>query len=243
LFESELFGHKRGSFTDAKSDREGRLTAAHTGTLFLDEIGNLPLALQPKLLTALEQRQVVPIGENAPVAIDVRIVSATNLTQSELADGKVFRPDLLFRLNTLVIEVPPLRERREDISIIAQHYVQHYCARYRKPQKAISQAALQRLSMHDWPGNVRALRHAVERAVILSEGTMIDVEDFALPQARALVQASVDPQSDDDLNLDRMEKSLIEQALKRHAWNISLAAKALGLSRAALYRRMERHGL
>jgi DNA-binding NtrC family response regulator len=245
LFESELFGHKRGSFTDAKTDREGRLAAAHTGTLFLDEIGNLPLTLQPKLLTALEQRKVVPIGENTPTAIDVRIISATNLTQQELTDGKVFRPDLLFRLNTLVIEVPPLRERREDVALIAQHYAQHYCERYRKPQKAISDAALERLASHDWPGNVRALRHAIERAVILSEGAMIDVADFALPQtATSAAHAPAEPATpNDDLNLDRMEKTLIEQALKRHAWNISLAAKALGLSRAALYRRMERHGL
>jgi DNA-binding NtrC family response regulator len=244
LFESELFGHKKGAFTDAKTDRIGRLLAADGGTLFLDEIGNLPLTLQPKLLTALEQRKVTPVGANAPVTIDVRVVSATNLSRDQLADEKQFRPDLLFRLNTVEIHIPPLRQRREDIPLLAAHFLAHYTHKYDKPAKPFSAGALSALTQYDWPGNVRALRHAIERAVILCSGEQYSPEDLALP-ALSGISANTVPQNliEDDFNLDRMEQQLIERALKKNAWNISLTAKDLGLTRASLYRRMERYGL
>jgi DNA-binding NtrC family response regulator len=248
LFESELFGHKKGSFTDAKSDRIGRLGAADRGTLFLDEIGNLPLNLQPKLLSALEQRQVTPVGSNAPMSIDVRVISATNLLRDELADEKKFRPDLLFRLNTLEIHIPPLRQRREDIPLLAAHFLAQYTYKYDKPLRDFTPAAIEALTEHDWPGNVRALRHAIERVVILSRGDRYTADDLALPKnhltgARVDDQNTPQPDESANLNLERMEKELVERALKKNAWNISLAAKDLGLTRASLYRRMERYGL
>jgi DNA-binding NtrC family response regulator len=243
LFESELFGHKKGAFTDAKADRIGRIPAADSGTLFLDEIGNLPLTLQPKLLSALEARQVTPVGANSPVAVDVRVISATNLTREQLADEKHFRPDLLFRLNTVEIHLPPLRQRREDIPLLAKHFLAYYTQKYDKPNKALSATALDALIQYDWPGNVRALRHAIERAVILSRGDSYTVDDLALPSVTSAAPSAAIETSLDDLNLDRMEQQLIERALKKNAWNISLTAKDLGLTRASLYRRMERYGL
>lgn len=241
LFDSELFGHVKGAFTDARTDRIGRMKAADGSTLFLDEIGNLPLHLQPKLLTALEQREVTPVGSNRTVPIDVRIVAATNLTRETLADETRFRQDLLFRLNTVEIELPPLRERREDIPLLLDHYLDLYARKYGKPVRPVSDAALDSLTTYDWPGNVRALRHAAERAVILAEGDVLEAEDFPMPRTAPRIQvASAAPP---DLNLDRQEKQVVEAALKKHNFNISLAATELGLSRGALYRRMEKHGL
>ena len=245
LFESELFGHVKGAFTDAKGDRIGRMQAANGGTLFLDEIGNLPLHLQPKLLTALEQRQVIPVGANKPVPIDVRVIAATNCPPEQLGDESRFRQDLLFRLNTVEIELPPLRERREDIMVLIEHFVALYAKKYGKPARRIPAGVAAALEGYDWPGNVRALRHAAERAVILADGDAFTAEDFslsrAIPAARApSVQAEP---ARDDLNLERAEKQMVEQALKKHSYNISLAAAELGLTRASLYRRMEKHGL
>lgn len=245
LFESELFGHVKGAFTDAKGDRIGRMQAANGGTLFLDEIGNLPLHLQPKLLTALEQRQVIPVGGNKPVPIDVRVIAATNCPPEQLGDESRFRQDLLFRLNTVEIELPPLRERREDIIVLIEHFVALYAKKYGKPARRIPAGVAAALEGYDWPGNVRALRHAAERAVILADGDAFTAEDFslsrAIPAARApSVQAEP---ARDDLNLERAEKQMVEQALKKHSYNISLAAAELGLTRASLYRRMEKHGL
>jgi DNA-binding NtrC family response regulator len=246
LFESELFGHVRGAFTDARADRIGRLQAAQGGTLFLDEIGNLPLHLQPKLLTALEQRQIVPVGANRPVAIDVRVIAATNLPPDRLADEGLFRQDLLFRLNTVEIEIPPLRERREDIPLLIDHYIGLYSRKYGKAARAVPPDVLAALTAYDWPGNVRALRHAAERAVILAADGAFDVEDFSLsrtvgrPSVAAMPPVST---AAADLNLERAEKHMVEQALKKHAYNISLAAAELGLTRASLYRRMDKHGL
>jgi DNA-binding NtrC family response regulator len=242
LFDSELFGHVKGAFTDARADRTGRLQAANGGTLFLDEIGNLPLHLQPKLLTALEQRRVTPVGANRAVDIDVRVVSATN---ADLADERRFRPDLLFRLNTVEIELPPLRERREDVPILLATFLAEFAERYGKPERALPADVLAALVTHDWPGNVRALRHAAERAVILAEANAYALADFPLGRnapASTAAEPIVLPPTD-DLNLDRAERQLIEQALKKHAFNISTAAGELGLSRGALYRRMEKHGL
>ena len=240
LFESELFGHVKGSFTGAEGDRIGRLKAADKSTLFLDEIGNLPLHLQPKLLTALEQREVVPVGANKPIPIDVRVVAATNASDDVLADEKRFRQDLLFRLNTIEIELPPLRERREDVPILLDHYLSLYARKYDKPQRELPNHVLDVLVRHDWPGNVRALRHAAERAVIMADGDRYHIDDFPLPQRSEAASLAV---VGDSLNLDQLERQMIERALRMHHFNVSLAASELGLSRGALYRRMEKHGL
>ena len=240
LFESELFGHVKGAFTGAGSDRIGRLKAADGSTLFLDEIGNLPLHLQPKLLTALEQRKVLPVGSNKPIPIDVRVVAATNLPPDTLADERHFRQDLLFRLNTIEIELPPLRDRREDVPLLLQHYLSQFERKYDRPRRELPAAVAETLIGHDWPGNVRVLRHAAERAVIMADGDRYELHDFQLPQRSAT--ASV-PAVDDSMNLDQIEKQMVERALRMHNFNISLAATELGLSRGALYRRMEKHGL
>lgn len=242
LFDSELFGHVKGAFTDARSDRVGRMVAADGGTLFLDEIGNLPLHLQPKLLTALEQRRVTPVGSNKSVPFDVRVVAATNLPLAALADEGRFRPDLLFRLNTVEIELPPLRQRREDIPLLLEHYIGLYSRKYDKPVPPLSGELLSALTAYDWPGNVRALRHAAERAVIMSDGGAPTVDDFSI-QRQAEQIPVVTIQGGADLNLERAEKQMVERALQKHAYNISLAANELGLTRASLYRRMEKHDL
>lgn len=241
LFESELFGHVKGAFTGAAGERIGRLKAADKSTLFLDEIGNLPLHLQPKLLTALEQREVVPVGANKPIPIDVRVIAATNVAPDQLSDEKRFRQDLLFRLNTIEIELPALRQRRDDIPVLLDHYLRLYERKYDKPERELPPGVLQALINHDWPGNVRALRHAAERAVIMAEGGQYRSDDFPLPrraQADAVAQGATET-----LNLDQLEKQMIERALRMHHFNVSLAAAELGLSRGALYRRMEKHGL
>ena len=240
LFDSELFGHVKGAFTGAQGERMGRLKAADRSTLFLDEIGNLPLHLQPKLLTALEQREVVPVGANRPIPIDVRVVAATNLSAAQLADEKRFRQDLLFRLNTIEIMLPPLRERREDVAVLLDHYLKLYARKYDKPERALPEHVLDALKRHDWPGNVRALRHAAERAVIMADGDHYRMEDFPLPARSEAAAVAV---VGDTLNLDQLERQMIERALRMHHFNVSLAASELGLSRGALYRRMEKHGL
>ncbi len=243
LFDAELFGHAKGAFTDARAERIGRLQAADGSTLFLDEIGNLPLHLQPKLLTALEQRLVTPVGSNRAVPIDVRVVAATNLSADRLADEARFRQDLLFRLNTVEIELPPLRDRRDDIPALLDHYLRFYARKYGKPERAPDAATLAALTAYAWPGNVRALRHAAERAVILAEGDTLRLDDFPLPRAAGGAPPPPIELPDGDLNLDRQERQIVERALRKHHFNISLAAAELGLSRAALYRRMEKHGL
>jgi DNA-binding NtrC family response regulator len=244
LFESELFGHVKGAFTDARGDRIGRLQAADGGTLFLDEVGNLPLHLQPKLLTALEQRQVIPVGSNKPVPIDIRVIAATNLPPERLADESLFRQDLLFRLNTVEIELPPLRERREDILLLVDHFIALYSKKYGKPVRELPHDVAMALESYDWPGNVRALRHAAERAVILAGGDAFTVDDFSLYRSGA-PRTPTPPAvaGGSDLNLERAERHMVEAALKKHAYNISLAAAELGLTRASLYRRMDKHGL
>ncbi|HVT34466.1 MAG TPA: sigma-54 dependent transcriptional regulator, partial [Nevskiaceae bacterium] len=238
LFESELFGHKRGAFTDARADRTGYFRAATGGTLFLDEIGNVPLALQSKLLTVLEQREVTPVGAEKPEPIDVRLVCATNMGRDRLADENLFRPDLLYRINTVEIVLPPLRERPQDIPLLLEHYAAQYSQKYNLPPKRLSAALLDRLSAWSWPGNVRALRHAMERAVILSEGDLLDVTDFPLAASErgAPAASAISP-------LDEVEKNAIVRALEKHQNNVSRAAEALGLTRASLYRRMEKYGL
>ena len=240
LFESELFGHRKGAFTGARDDRAGRFQAASGGTLFLDEIGNLPLHLQAKLLGALEMHQVTPVGADRPEAVDVRVIAATNTPSSALRDPAVFRPDLLFRLNTVEITLPPLRERPDDILPIARHFAELYSRKYGKPTRTFSTDAETALRQYDWPGNVRALRHAVERAVILAPGDSVEPRDLQLdyssPADASAPAATV-------LNLEQVEKETIERALHKHGFNISHAAKELGLTRASLYRRMEKHGI
>jgi len=254
LFESELFGHKKGAFTGAQSDRIGRLQAAEGGTLFLDEIGNLPLHLQAKLLTVLEQREVIPIGENIAIPFNVRVVCATNLSKDNLKDEHRFRQDLLFRLNTVEINLPALRERPDDISLLAQHYIDIYSKKYNKtglPSKEISAQALAAITTYPWPGNVRELRHAIERAMILSQTQILQPNDFQLDVSSSKKINTTSPEQtfesmrdlSNEYNLDNIEKAAISQALKKHRFNISHTAKELGLTRAALYRRMEKHGL
>ena len=243
LFDSELFGHVKGAFTDARTDRIGRFQAADGGTLFLDEIGNLPLTLQPKLLTALEQRQVTPVGSNRPQCFDVRIVAATNIAPAALADERRFRPDLLFRLNTVEINLPPLRERAGDVGVLLDHFLGFYARKYNKALPVLPPELGARLADYDWPGNVRALRHAAERAVILATGSRFVDDDFPLPKRAVPVLVSTPNDASADMNLERSERRIIERALQKHAWNISTAAAELGLTRASLYRRMEKHGL
>lgn len=248
LFESELFGHKKGAFTGANEDRIGRIKAADGGTLFLDEIGNLPLHLQAKLLTALEQRKITPVGDNRSIEFDARVVAATNLTREKLSDENTFRQDLLFRLNTVEVNLPPLRQRVADIHPIAHYYLEHYSKKYHKPVKPISEAALAAMHAYHWPGNIRALRHALERAVILSRGDQLSASDFQLENtadapADTSTKATSNIDTQNELNLEKIEQRTISLALKRYNFNISHAAKALGLTRAALYRRMEKYGL
>jgi len=248
LIDSELFGHVKGSFTDARTDRIGRMQAADGGTLFLDEVGNLPLHLQPKLLTALEQRQVTPVGANRPVPIDIRVVSATNLRPEQIEDPSVLRTDLLFRLNTVEIELPPLRERAEDVPLLLDHFLGLYARKYGKPARALPASVLAALRGYEWPGNVRALRHAAERAVILAEGEAYALSDFPLARSQPAIRIApealpVAAPVDAGLHLGKAEKQMIERALQKHAYNISAAAAELGLTRGSLYRRMEKHGL
>ncbi|MES3025732.1 MAG: sigma-54 dependent transcriptional regulator [Pseudomonadota bacterium] len=243
-FESELFGHRKGAFTDAKGERAGRFQAARGGSLFLDEIGNTPLAAQAKLLTALERREVTPLGADRPEAIDVRIISATNLDEVRLFDPAVFRPDLLFRLNTIVIRVPPLRERRADIGPLLRHYLDLYQRQYQRPARQPGEHAHAQLLAHGWPGNVRALRHACERAVILGAGPEYGFADFGLGGS-AGAPSVPPPQAADpkDFKLGALERDTIAAALEQAKGNISHAAKMLGVSRAALYRKLGKHGI
>ena len=244
VIESELFGHKKGAFTGASEHRVGRFPAADGGTLFLDELGNIPRHLQAKLLTALERREVVPVGANAPVAIDVRVISATNAGRAELEDEAVFRQDLLYRLNTVEIVVPPLRERREDIPLLAAHFLQVYARKTGRAIRGIADDAMAALVAYPWPGNVRALRHALERAVILCDGDTLRRADFTLGTAAPPPPAAAPrPGTEAGATLAELEKQAIAQALARHAGNVTHAAAELGITRTSLYRRMEKHGL
>ncbi len=237
VFESELFGHVRGAFTDAKSDRIGRFELADNGTLFLDEIANIPLAQQAKLLRVLETGEYEPVGSSRTRVVNVRILSATNADlRSEVAAGR-FREDLLFRLNTIEIRVPALRERREDIPVLAAHFLHQYAKRYRKRLAGFEPGAMELLLSHAWPGNIRELDHAVERAALMAEGEQVKAEDLGL-RARSEPTAQLD-----EMSLEEVERLLIQKALARFQGNMSQAAGALGLSRSALYRRLDRHRL
>ena len=242
LFESELFGHRRGAFTDAKQDRIGYFRAATGGTLFLDEIGNVPLHLQSKLLTALERREVVPVGAEKPEPIDVRLICATNLGQRAAGRRELFRQDLLYRINTVEIMLPPLRERREDIAAAAGALRRASIPRNTIcPPSGFGAPLIDRLSAYAWPGNVRALRHAVERAVILSEGDVLEPARFSLRRRRAGRRG--EPAAECLAPGSRWKEPPSPARWKRHKNNVSRAAEALGLTRASLYRRMEKYGL
>ena len=236
-FESELFGHVKGAFTDARVDRVGRFELADHGTLFLDEIANVPLKQQAKLLRVLETGEMERVGSSKTRRVDVRVLSATNADlKLESAEGR-FRSDLLFRLNTVELHIPPLRERREDIPLLASHFLKIYAERYRKPVSGFEPAAMQRMLEHPWPGNVRELDHSIERSVLMSTGEQILASDLGLESDRA-GSAKIE-----EMSLEEVEYLLIKKALARHSGNISHAAEALGLSRSALYRRMEKYGL
>jgi DNA-binding NtrC family response regulator len=236
LFESELFGHKKGAFTDAREDRMGKFQLAHKGTLFLDEIGNLPFTLQSKLLTTLQSRTVIPIGSNQPVPIDIRLICATNCDVEQLVEQQKFREDLLYRINTICIEVPPLRERGSDIELLAQFFLAYFEKKYRKPSLKISSQALRKLAEYPWPGNVRELQHTIEKAVILSDSGNLKPDDFIFKSAGKLAGASF-------LTLEEMEKYMIETAIDRHKGKHSAVANQLGISRQTLYNKIKRYDL
>ncbi len=240
LFESELFGHKKGAFTDAKDDRAGRFEIADGGTLFLDEIGNLSMPLQSKLLTVLQRREVTRIGSNKAIPVDIRLISATNMHVHEMVMDNTFRQDLLYRINTVEIFLPPLRERQDDIPVLAEHFLKIYAQKYRKEFKAFTPSALQLLQKYSWPGNIRELQHAIERAIIMAEGDQLDSRDFFFLSAKPTNDKVASPAS---FNLDEVEKNVIQKAIDKNGGNISKAAKELGLTRASLYRRLEKYGL
>ncbi|MDX2304823.1 MAG: sigma-54 dependent transcriptional regulator [Microscillaceae bacterium] len=239
LFESELFGYKKGAFTDAKEDRAGRFEIANKGTLFLDEIGNLPLNQQSKLLAVLQNREIKPLGSNKSIPIDIRLICATNMPLHDMIKEQSFRQDLMYRINTVEIFLPPLRERGDDIPLLSEHFLTIYNKKYKKAIKKISSAAMVKLQKYHWPGNVRELQHAIERAIIMSDADVIQADDFFFLNQKGEAQA----QAINILNLDEVEKSVIEKALQKYNGNISQAAKELGLTRASLYRRLEKYGL
>ncbi len=239
LFESELFGHTKGSFTDAKRDKPGRLEVASGGTLFLDEIGNLSLPLQSKLLTALEKREVIRVGSNKPIPIDVRLICATNMPIYQMAKEGNFRQDLLYRINTVEITLPLLSDRDDDIPLLVEHFLQQFAHKYKKNIKGVSSTAIKKLRQYNWPGNVRELQHAVERAVILSESKILQPSDFMLKTQ----QGNGDEGTLNTYNIEDMERDVIQRAIQKSNGNISQAAKELGLTRASLYRRLEKYGL
>lgn len=237
LFESELFGHKKGAFTDAREDRPGRFELANGGTLFLDEIGNLSMNLQSKLLSALQSRQVTRVGSNTPVEVDIRLVCATNMPIAQMVKEGRFRQDLLYRINTVEIHIPPLAERVDDIPLLANHFLNYYSRKYRKEVLSISPEAITKLKKYPWPGNVRELQHAIERAVIMADSATLQESDFLFSRKGS------DAPTADTLNLDEVEKAAVAKAIQLHNGNISKAADELGLTRASLYRRMEKYGL
>lgn len=238
LFESELFGFKKGAFTDAKEDRAGRFEAANKGTIFLDEIGNLSVNLQSKLLSVLQSRKVVRLGTNKEIPIDVRLICATNMPLYQMVKENKFRQDLLYRINTVELTIPPLRERLEDIPALVEHFLEVYCKKYKMPGKRLNASTLKRLEKHHWPGNIRELQHAVERAVIMSESNILQPHDFFLSQFDD--GSGNEPET---FNLEETERLLIRKVIDKHGGNISKAAKELGLTRASLYRRIEKYGL
>lgn len=241
LFESELFGYKKGAFTDAREDRIGRFEAANGGTLFLDEIGNITLGQQVRLLTALQNRQITPLGSNESVDIDIRLLCATNVEPKTLADESKFRKDLIYRINTVDIIVPPLRDRGTDITELSRHFVSVYAEKYNKNTFTFDAGFISKLKKHDFPGNVRELQYVLERAVIMTDGSVLKPEDLVFSSIeRSVTKKTIETAS---LNLDDIEKNAILTVLEKHKGNVSKSAKELGITRAALYRRLEKYEL
>ena len=238
LFESELFGHRKGAFTDAKEDRDGRFIIASGGTLFLDEIGNLPLSLQSKLLSAIQNREVYPVGSSRSYPTDVRIISATNLPLQEMIGQKTFREDLYYRINAIQLEIPPLRNRKDDIPVLSKFFLRKYTDQYNKPGLVLNDKALASVQQHDWPGNIRELDHTIEKAVILSDKGVI-LPDHLFPRSKS----ARGPQPVSTLNLEEHEKQVIERALREERGNVSAAAKTLGINRSTLYQKMKKYGI
>ncbi|WP_405576383.1 sigma-54-dependent transcriptional regulator [Winogradskyella sp. Asnod2-B02-A] len=241
LFESELFGYKKGAFTDAREDRKGRFEAAHGGTLFLDEIGNISLGQQARLLTVLQNRQVTPLGSNSSIPIDIRLVCATNIDPQILADEKKFRKDLIYRINTVDIIAPPLRDRGTDITELAHHFVTLYAEKYNKNPFSFDSGFISKLKNHDFPGNVRELQYVLERAVIMTDGSVLKPEDLVFSSIER--PSSTTRITTKSLNLDDLEKNAILNVLEKNKGNVSKSAKELGITRAALYRRLEKYEL
>lgn len=239
LFESELFGHVKGAFTDAKTDRPGRFEMASGGTLFLDEIGNLSLPLQAKLLTVLERREVTRVGANKPKSIDIRLICATNMNLKQMASEDNYRQDLIYRINTVEIELPPLRERPEDIPVLAEHFLKIYSKKYKKKINKLPSKVIKKLTNYPWPGNVREFQHIIERTVIMSESPNLEEDDFQLSS----LPSSSEGFEFESYNLEDIEKQIIEKVLRLNRGNVSKAAADLGLTRTSLYRRLEKHGL
>ena len=234
LFESELFEHVKGSFTDAHTDRTGKFEAADHSTLFLDEIGNLPYHLQAKLLTAIQRRSIVRVGSNTPIPIDIRLICATNRNLQEMADRKEFREDLLYRINTIHLEIPPLRERGDDILLFIDTFLRRFTSKYQRPDIRMHEQTIEKLRSYHWPGNIRELQHAIEKAVILCEGNVIRPKDILVKQSWKPQTASVVP------NLEEVERQAIETAILQNNGNLTAAAEQLGISRQTLYNKLKR---
>lgn len=237
LFESELFGHVKGSFTDAKENRAGKFETANKGTLFLDEIGNLSLGLQAKMLAALQNRTITRLGSNQPIPIDIRLISATNKNLYQMIENGQFREDLLYRINTITIEIPPLRERGNDIILLAEFYLQKYASKYNKTGLSLSQSAIPKLLKYNWPGNVRELQHSIEKAVILSDSNILNEHSFILNE-KAGPQLNMHQKT-----IEEMEKLMIEENIKKEQGNMSAVAKNLGITRQTLYNKLKKYDL
>jgi two-component system, NtrC family, response regulator HydG len=240
LFESELFGHKKGAFTDAREDRAGRFESANGGTLFLDEIGNITLQQQAKLLTVLQNRTITRLGSNEQIPVDIRLICATNLPLSELANEHRFRKDLIYRINTVELTVPPLRKREEDVLLLAKHFANIYATKYLKPSIEFDPKALEKLCSYSYPGNVRELQYSIERAVIMAEGNVLTDHDIIFSP---IENAGTQQEEDDDLKLSTIEKNTILRVIEKNQGNITKAAKELGLTRTALYRRLSKYDI
>ncbi len=240
LFESELYGHSKGAFTDAKAERAGKFETAHGGTLFLDEIGNLPYSLQSKLLTAIQQRKIVRVGSNTPRDIDIRLICATNRNLPQMIESGEFRQDLFYRINTVTIELPALRNRREDIPQLVGMFLEKYAKRYSRPTPKVSDEAMRKLSAMPWPGNIRQLEHAVEKALILSDSEVLDVSDFDLHEYQPSSSMS---DSSVPATLEDMERNAIAEAVKLHNGNMSEVARQLGITRQTLYNKLRKYGI
>ena len=238
LFESELFGHEKGAFTDAKTAKPGRFEIASGGTLFLDEIGNLSLAMQAKLLSAIQNREITPLGSSRPILTDIRLICATNKQLDEMVEAGTFREDLLYRINTIQIELPPLRERGEDIQQLASLFLQDLAAKYGKPGLSISKLAIEKISKFPWPGNVRELQHSIEKAVILTSENVLKSDDFNFTTRPGELQAIKG-----SFNIAENEKELIKDALNKYEWNLSRTSRALGINRSTLYDKIKKYGL